>query len=383
MLKKLSILIVVMFAGFSFWLLEPYALNPFHKLAEPKVKDTYSFTCQLKHPNIKADANEVITNYMLSNQFVGVAAGVFKEGCGSYIGASGYSNKRDLTHFSSDTINRIASITKPMTAIAIMQLYESNLIELDKPITDYLENLPEKYKAVTIKQLLNHTSGIPHYSSTFDALSFTHYETFEHAVKKVVERGFISEPGTAYLYSSFGYILLGQIIEKVSEMDFEEYLSKHIWQKAGMANTSLEYQKGPQKSRLYIKAGELYVRSPYTDLSLIYAAGGVQSTAEDLMKFGQAILQNKLISRASLELMVDVSQALTPSDGSELYGLGWSVYHSPKNGVIFSHGGAQPGVSAHFQILLDKGVIAFAISNAFGTKRSAYLLANELGSLML
>lgn len=118
-------------------------------------------------------------------------------------------------------------------------------------------------------------------------------------------------------------------------------------------------------------------------MSIIFPAGGVQSTAEDLLKFGEAILKNKLISRETLELMIDVSDSLAPEAGDDPYGFGWTVNDSPEYGRIISHGGVQPGASAHFQILLDKGVVALALSNSFGTKKSAYSLANQLGALVL
>ena len=151
-----------------------------------------------------------------------------------------------------------------------------------------------------------------------------------------------------------------------------------------MENTSLESSFDlSQKSRLYIKAGNFYLRGLYTDLSLIYPAGGVQSTAEDLLKFGHAILNNELISRESLEIMIDVKHSLAPEAGDDPYGLGWSVRDYPNIGRVISHGGGHPGVSAHFQVLLDKNVVSVAISNAFGTKRSAYEIATYVGNMAL
>jgi CubicO group peptidase (beta-lactamase class C family) len=282
-------------------------------------------------------------------------------------------------------INRIASVTKPMTAVAVMQLYVKGLIELDVAIQNYLPNFPVLSSSrITVRHLLNHTSGIPHYQSKLDAVSFSQYSKLSHAVDSIASKGFSGEPGKQYLYSSFGYTVLGAIIESVSKQSFEEYMNQNIWQKADMKDTQLERSHSfPNKSRLYVKVGSLYIRSPYSDLSVIYPAGGVQSTANDLLLFGQAILNNSLISKESLELMTDVSKSLSPIAGDDPYGFGWSVYNDSKKGKIIAHSGGQPGASTYFEIYLDKKVVIVALSNAFGTKNSAYRLSREIGNLIL
>ena len=383
-LEKLifSILSILIFLGF--WVVEPFANNPFHELESPLIQSSGSYSCTSNSLGVTTESDSVLKKYMSSGDFLGVSTGLLKEGCGSYILSSGYGDKRNLTKLQPNTITRIASITKPMTAIAIMQLHEKGKVDLDVPIQTYIPDFPSSEQAVTIRHILSHTSGIPHYNSKVDAMSFSHYDTLESATKAVFENGLTSPTGEKYVYSSFGYTVLGRVIEVVSNARFEEYLKKNIWQKAGMENTSLETSHSiSNKSRLYIKVGKIYLRSPYNDLSIIYPAGGVQSTTEELLKFGQAILNNELISRDTLEMMIDVRDSLAPEAGDNPYGLGWSVYESPDNGRIISHGGSQPGVSAHFQILLDKGIVSVAISNVFGTKSSAYELATKMGHLVI
>lgn len=381
-MKKLLFSIPAIFIFLGFLIIEPFTYNPFHKLESPIIQSSGSYSCTSNSLEVTTKADSILKTYMSSSGFLGVSAGFFKAGCGPYVISSGYSDKRNLAKFQPDTIARIASVTKPMTAIAIMQLYEEGKVDLDIPIQNYLPDFPSTAQAVTIRHILSHTSGIPHYKSQIDAISFSHYESLESATKAIFERGLINPAGEKYVYSSFGYTILGRVIEVVSNDHFEDYLKKNIWQKAGMENTSLETSHSlSNKSRLYIKVGKIYVRSPYTDLSIIYPAGGVQSTAEDLLKFGKAILNNELVSRDTLEMMTNVRDSLAPEAGDDPYGLGWSVYESAENGRIISHGGAQPGASVHFQILLDKGVVSVAMSNAFGTKSSAYELASEMGRL--
>lgn len=381
-MKKIVLITLALIAGVILWLLEPYRYNPFYKPDPPTVKTSIDYHCQTGLEKILYRAESVMAQYMLSEDFLGVSAGFYKNGCGSLTAAIGFSDKRNLIEFKPTTITRIASITKPMTAIAIMQLYEAGKVDIDASIQTYLPRFPQGLKTVTIRHLLSHTSGVGHYKSKLDAMSFSHYDSLKQATEEIYKRGLLSPAGEQFIYSSFGYTVLGEVIESVTKQSFEAYLQEYIWQKAGMDNTSLEKSQILQnKSRLYIKVDDIFVRSPYTDLSLIYPGGGVQSTAQDLLNFGNAILENKLVSKSTLDMMTDVRNSLAPEVGDDPYGLGWSVLEHPEYGKIISHSGAQPGVSGQFLIFLDKEVVAVALSNAFGTKNSVRSLALIMGEL--
>ena len=394
--KKVVLIILTVVSIFMFWIIEPYNNNPLHREQTPLVTSSYSSNCAVDYAldcaidcsvndTFQKTADSKLQQYIESNQFLGVNVGFLKDNCGTYIASSGYTDKRNLLKVNHKTINRIASITKPMTAVAIMQLYEKGLIDLDVAIQTYLPNFPVLSKSpLTVRHLLSHTSGIPHYESKLDAVSFSNYSTLSIAINSIIDRGLISRPGKQYRYSSFGYTLLGAVIESVSKQNFEDDLSRNRWARAGMKDTQLERAHHyPNKSRLYIKVGSLYIRSPYNDLSIIYPAGGVQSTAKDLLLFGKAILNNKLITRQSLEQMTDISGSLSEIAGDDPYALGWSVYNDPNKGKIIAHSGAQPGASAFFEIYLDQNIVVVVLSNAFGTKSSAYNLSKDLGGLTL
>jgi CubicO group peptidase (beta-lactamase class C family) len=171
---------------------------------------------------------------MASGDFLGVSAGVVGETCEGMSFSAGIRDKRNLTPFLPDTVNRIASITKPMTAIAIMQLYEKGVLDIDAPIQTYMPDFSVKGQKMTIRHILRHESGMSHYTSKLDAMSFERYESLTSAVDFIARRELLSNPGNQYHYSSFGYTVLGRIIEIVSGQHFEDYLSKHIWQVANM-----------------------------------------------------------------------------------------------------------------------------------------------------
>jgi len=391
-MKKRNILLLTIFIltiGVT-WIIEPLSFNPFSQVEIPEAKSEIVFNCEdssfAVNNELESKANKIVNEHMASNNFLGVTTGLYIENCGTYTSGAGFTNKADQKRTNSNMLGRIASITKPMTAIAIMQLYEKGLIELNTPIQTYLKEFPKKAKGdITIRHLLKHTSGISHYASKWDAMSFTHYPTLVNALDAFKDKELFFEPGTQYMYSSYGYTVLGAIIEKVSQMSYGEYMRKNIWDKAGMLNTSLDEskQKYNNKSRQYLKVGSTYIKSPNTDLSIIYPAGGVQSTAKDLLKFGEAVLNHKLIDSSSLNMMINATDDMAPAIGDDPYGFGWSVYDDPKYGKIIQHGGTQPGTSSFFSIFLDRKIVSVVLSNSFGTRQNAFNLSRDIANLGL
>lgn len=391
-MKKRQILlfsILILTVGIT-WVIEPLSFNPFSHVEIPKAKSQTEFNCKDSHlvemRELESKANEIINKHMASNNFLGVTAGLYVEDCGTYQSGGGFTNKSNQEKTNSNMLGRIASLTKPMTAIAIMQLYEKGMLDLDIPIQNYLKEFPKKAKGdITIRHLLKHTSGISHYSSKWDALSFTHYPTLLDALAAFKDKELVFEPGSQYMYSSYGYTILGAIIEKVSQMSYEDYMKKYIWNVARMSNTSLEEngQNYTNKSGLYLKVGSTYIKSPNTDLSIIYSAGGVQSTVEDLLKFGEAVLSHKLIDSSSLNVMINATDELAPAKGDDPYGFGWAVYDDPKYGKIIQHGGNQPGTSSFLAIYLDHRIVSVVLSNSSGTRQNAFSLSRDIASLAL
>lgn len=282
-----------------------------------------------------------------------------------------------------DDIYKYHMSTKPMTALAIMKLYEESKIDLDVPIQTYLEEFPIKKEGeITIRQLLKHTSGIPNYSSNWDGFTYSHYPSLIKATEHFKDIDLAFKPETGFLYSTYGYIILGAIIEKVSGQSCEDYMLHNIWRKAGMMNTSIEHRDKAydNKARLYLKIKSNYIRAPYDDLSLKYSAGGIQSTAFDLLELGKAILENKLIDSTTLNIMISATDTLKTGTP---YGFGWFVQNDPKYGRIIYHGGSQSGTSGYFRIYLDEKIIVSVLANNSFSGYDTRFLAKDISSLVL
>jgi len=301
--KIVSGIIIILLSYLFYWAFEPYSLNPFSDKPISLSESQNHLNCNnLNSFSFKADS--IINSAINKNEFLATSTAVYSEKCGNWLSTAGFLNKGNQEKPSKNSQFRIASVSKPMTAIAILQLYEKGKINLDLPIQNYLPEFPKKKKGeITIRQLLNHTSGIPHYKSDLGIFNFTHYDNCEKALEKFENRELVFKPDTEFLYSSFGYTLLGAILEKVSGKSYQTYMHENIWKPANMTNTNLEQTK----TNVYIKLGNHFYRSPKNDLSYTYSGGGIQSTAEDLLKFGKGVLNYKFLNPSTTKLMIQLT----------------------------------------------------------------------------
>jgi CubicO group peptidase (beta-lactamase class C family) len=207
-----------------------------------------------------------------------------------------------------DTKFRLGSITKQFTATLIMKLVEEGKVKLDGKITDYLPNYrKDTGDKVTVHHLLNHTSGIPSYTSMpnfFKEVSRDPYSV-EEFVKKHASGDLEFEPGSKFSYNNSGYFLLGAIIEKVTGQPYERALKERIFAPLAMKNSGYDHHDTIIEKRAvgYQKRPNGYVNAPYLDMSLPYAAGAMYSTVDDLYLWDQALYAEQVLTAQSKELM--------------------------------------------------------------------------------
>ncbi|MEM9679518.1 MAG: serine hydrolase domain-containing protein [Bacteroidota bacterium] len=175
----------------------------------------FQCSCQESNTNLSpaTDLDSLFHQHFKNENIIGGAAGYAIHGKTVWQSVSGFSNKESKAPFQEKTKVRMASIAKPMTAIAIMQLVERNQIELDIPIDAYVPDLPEQLNTkITVRHLLSHTSGIDGYKNTKEAETQVNYPTLSDAVELFKNRNLRFVPGTNYNYSSYGYTHFGLII---------------------------------------------------------------------------------------------------------------------------------------------------------------------------
>ncbi|MCP3100223.1 serine hydrolase [Myxococcus sp. K15C18031901] len=221
-----------------------------------------------------------------------------------------------------DTKFRIGSITKQFTAMVILQLVAEGKLELDAPVTRYLPDYrKDTGDRVTLTHLLNHTSGIPSYTShpDFNDKVARNPYTVSDFVRQHASGDLAFEPGTQFSYNNSGYFLLGAIIEKVTGKSYAKALQERIFTPVGMKDSGYDVSATvlPKRASGYVLRPTGYLNAPYIDMGLPYAAGSLYSTVGDLYRWDRALSQGKLLPKPLEERM------FTP--GLRNYAFGWSV----------------------------------------------------------
>lgn len=254
---------------------------------------------------------------------------------------------------------RIGSITKQFTAMAVMQLVEAGKIDLEGKITNYLPDYPPANgEKITIHHLLTHSSGIPSYTGMTEIMK--HRGSMEEApedfIKNFWEKELEFEPGSKFKYNNSGYYLLGMIIEKVSDMPYDEYVRQNIFEPLGMTNSGYEHYRDviPNLAEGYAAVGDYPEKCGNIVTDMAGAAGALYATTEDLLKWHRALLDQKLISKSGYE------KIFTPQIKN--YGYGWTVEeHFGK--TVYSHSGGIDGFRSMGILLPEEKFSVIVLSN--------------------
>ncbi len=258
---------------------------------------------------------------------------------------------------------RIGSMNKMFTAVAILQMVQAGKLGLNDPLGKYLTDYPNKdVAAVTIHQLLTHTGGTGDiFGPEFDAHRLE-LKTLQHYVKLYGDRRLAFDPGSRWEYSNYGFILLGLVIEKISDGSYYDYVREHIYKPAGMALTGSDPEDQPVSDRSigYTRPAAGSAWRPNVD-TLPYrgsSAGGGYSTVEDLLKFATALQQNELLNAHYTELLT-TGQVDTPN-GRYAYGFG---DHTINGTRCFGHSGGAPGMNGDLEICPGPGYVVVVLAN--------------------
>jgi CubicO group peptidase (beta-lactamase class C family) len=224
-----------------------------------------------------------------------------------------------------ETDYRLASVSKQFTAMAIMLLAKDGKLRYDQPIRDFLAELPPATQAVTVRYLLNHTSGIWDYEALIPE-SRTAQLNDDDVLSLVASKDSLSTaPGTAYCYSNSGYVLLGMIVARVSRMSFPEFLRTRIFIPVGMQAT-VAHVEGvdtvPRRAYGYSPRSGSFVQTDQSVTSATLGDGGIYSNVDDLVRWDRALSGATVIDRASL---VEATTPPVLPGGPSDYGFGWFV----------------------------------------------------------
>lgn len=288
---------------------------------------------------------------MSANNVPGLGAAVIENGQLVWSEGFGKADLENSVSATEHTLFRLGSVSKPLTATATMQLWERGKLDLDSPVQKYCPSFLQKPWPITIRELLGHLDGIRHYrpGATQDDPEIGNVKHFDDPIpgglRFFANDPLVAPPGTKFNYSTHGYTLVGCAIEGASAKKYADYARENIFLPAGMTSTQADDRIAviPHRTRFYekTKAGAI-VNANFIDSSYKIPGGGWILSPEDMARFEVAILADRLISRATRDIIWTPQKA---ADGSQNgYALGWGT--GSNNGISRAgHSGSQQGAS--------------------------------------
>lgn len=289
----------------------------------------------------------------------GVAIRLEKSGEVIYSGVAGLANIQNKQQLKLDDVFQIGSVSKQFTAAAILQLAERGKLKLSNTLGNFIEDLPKDYAQVTVERVLSHTSGLPNYNNDVSVRNRWHvYTNLDDIIRNIVKQPVMAKSGELFHYSNTGYVLLGKVIEVASGLTYADYLKTHIFKPTKM-NSSFVIERGEGNIGVtgYTSAND----APFkVDRSWVHASGAIASTLEDMSRWHQALINGRVISKASYEKMI--TPALLNNGETSSYGFG--LYNYPISGkMTINHEGWIPGFMTWSIYLPENDLYAVAFSN--------------------
>lgn len=307
-----------------------FAQQPPHRLAPDKV----------------AVVDKVVQEAFDNGKLVGLAVGIIENGQVAYLKGYGLADRDSNVPVDTKTMFRWASVSKPVTAVAAMQLVEKGQLDLEADVCTLVPEFPKKDSTITTRQLLCHQAGIVHYSNGKVVKTKRQYLMANPFVDVILaldnfkESPLVNKPGEKYSYSTHGYILASAVVERAGKKSFALQVQDRIAKPLGMKSFRPDYQweQIPYRAVGYVKKGDEIKTSTDTDVSWKLGGGGFISNIEDFARFANGLINRKLVSEET-ETKMWTPQKL--ADGTPTnYGLGFNV--QAKDGKLrVSHGGAQ------------------------------------------
>lgn len=311
----------------------------------------------------------------------GMGAALWQKGRIVWRGSTGYRDIDMRLPVDKDTIFRLASVSKLVTATAAARLAEQNKLDLDAPVSAGLPWLDAGWEPINSRQLASHTSGLPHYQAEDAGRGTIRYVGSQAAVAIFARRPLVQPPAQSYRYSSWGYTLLGALVEQASGMPFTDYVRREVTSglKIGAddtdgidANTSAAYWLSPQQGAK---------RAPRHDFSYSWGGGGLAGTPEAVAAFGGRMLRNQIVSRNSFDSMLRPYRLANGAEvGAEDFkiGFGWRTSADEDGLPTAHHSGAAIGARSTLVLWRGEQLAVSLLSNAIWTSsidRSARLMA--------
>lgn len=321
---------------------------------------------------------DALAKKALSRPVAGLSVAVARDGHVVFARGYGMANLEHSVEVTPETVFHIASISKNILAAVVLQLVDEGKLRLDDDLTKYVPELPAHGRHVTVRQLLNHTSGIYSFTSLPEAAANERFDlTHDQVLGLIKDKPFDFEPGTSWRYDNSGFYLAGMVVERVTKQEYGEYLREHMFKPLGMNSALLcdAQMVVPHLTSGYERDHGTLVNAPFMSWKLPSAAGAVCATATDLLKWQAALDGGRVITQASLALM---RTPTTLADGTKIdYGLGTRL-GSLEGHRVLGHTGGGGGFGAVLESFPDDRLTIAVLVNTGSGATMAVALATAI-----
>lgn len=318
-----------------------------------------------QNKQVNQSVTKLFNSYLTVANIPGLSVCVSVDNMIVYNNAFGFSDVNNKVVATDSSLYRIGSVTKLLTATAFVKLIESGALKETDYISRYV-NVPKNLQIIKLGQLAANTSGIRHYGNhEISSQNEAVHKKLETALSHFINDSLLAYPGDKYIYSSYGYVLLGAAIENQQQKSFNRVVDSLVVKSADMSHTYPELfgQKIPGKSMFYYPSKSGFSLATGEDYSYKWPAGGFLSTPKDLVKFGNALLTEKIISKNSLSLLFNSQKT---SDGKETgSGFAFKLGTDSKGRKVVFHGGESEGSRAFLLIYPEEKLVISICANVF------------------
>ncbi len=312
-------------------------------------------------------ARAIIESYVAVTGVPGLQVAVAVDGRIVWSEAFGVADREAGVVATPESRFRIASISKLMTGTLVAKLAEAGILDLDRPLGEFVPDLPSTWHGITARMLVHHTSGIAHYRDAEDGLDTTHYASTAAALARFRDRPLAHSPGAGETYSSYAYTLLARVVEAATNRPFVEVMEAEVLRPLGMHHTVPDDQRSPPRERTAfydLSDGGTVVLAPYVDLSGRWAGSGYLSTAEDLARFGLAHTAAGALSDGTRRRIAE--RGTLPDGTRTREGFGWGPREDWDGRPFLWGDGGTPGARGGLLVYPDDGLVIAILGNARG-----------------
>lgn len=327
-------------------------------------------------------AKKLAKKFLRKHGIMGMAISVSQKGELIWSKGFGFANKKPRTRVKPDTtIFRIASISKSITAVALAKMAEEQIVDLDSSIYKYVPDYPKQNYDITVRQLGGNLAGIRHYKDN-DEYALNKKMSITEGLELFKNDSLLFQPGTKYNYSSLGWVLLSEVMQKASHINFDQYVNDSIFKPLKMTHTMMDKSDAvvPNLTQFYRSSilKKPVIAKPVANEYKV-AGGGFLSTSEDIIKFGNELIYPKIVSQKAVD-EITTSQCLTTGEKTG-YGIGFSCETSKNGTPKYYHTGGGVGASSILLVYPKEEIVITVLTNLTGVTMTDF--GKELENVFL